>query len=258
LSNFREIEHLITTKDTSKNANFSLAIHTGEDLNTILKNREEISRYFPKNSHFISLIQTHSSNVFVVDSYKSIGWKERTDIEADATITNLKGVVLTILTADCTPILLYEPDKKVIGAIHSGWRGTKKGIIKNCIKEMVNHYSISPENLIVGMAPSIRGCCYEVGDEVIAEFLDFPQAISKRYGNYYLDLVTVCKAQLLNLGVEEKNIEISQICTSCSSDRFFSYRKDATKGENFMEVIGFSDLFARIEGLFKFLAGFKV
>ncbi len=236
LSKFQEIEHLITTKDSSKDANFSLALHTGENTEVILKNRAEISKQFQPESTFISLLQTHSSRVFKVESRESIGWEEKSQIEADALITDLRGVVLTILTADCVPILLFEPEKRTVGAIHSGWRGTEKNIVKETIKKMQNEYQISTDKLIVGVAPSIRSCCYEVGVEVARVFESYQDAVVKRDGSYYLDVATVVIAQLRELGVLQENIELSPSCTSCCNKTLFSYRKDKTAGR-FMSML---------------------
>lgn len=225
----KNLLHLITKKDPKRPLDFSLALHTGDDKNKILQNRATLSSFFPPKSLFISLSQTHSSDVFIAREKKSIGWSEISPIKADSAITNQKGVVLTILTADCVPILLFDPKKKAIGAVHSGWRGTEQNIIKKTIKAMQREFDSNPKDLIVGVGPSIRVCCYEVGDEVAERFQNYPKALSKR-DKFHLDVTTICKEQLLSLGVREQNIEINQSCTFCKSEDFFSYRRDKTKG----------------------------
>ncbi len=216
---------------------FSMSIHTGEDINSIQKNREAIESIFKKGSSFVSALQIHSNKVYVVKTKRDINWRALSrEIEADALITNISNTVLTVLTADCVPILLFDSKRKVIGAVHSGWKGCKENIIRATIETMQNEYGTVASDLLVGIGPSIRGCCYEVGDEVIKEFVEFPNAISKVKESYYLDLAKVTQEQLLSMGVNGGNIEVNTICTSCENKEFFSYRKDKCSGR-FMSCI---------------------
>jgi YfiH family protein len=229
-----------TTKDSNFKLDFSLALHTGQDKNIILQNRKILKESLKKEFKFITLSQIHSSKVYEVKEKKEIGWTQISPIEADGLITNLKGIVLGILTADCVPIVLFDPKNRAIANIHSGWRGTKANIIKNTISKMQKNYNTSPKDLIVAFGASIRSCCYEVGKDLAKEFQIYPNATFKREDRYFLDVATVCKIQLLNLGVKEENIEIYPECTSCCSDEFFSYRKEKTPGR-FISVIVLND-----------------
>jgi len=142
------------------------------------------------------------------------------------------------LTADCVPILIFDHKKEIVGAVHAGWRGTKEEIAKKSIEKMLKEFNSNPKDILVGIAPSIRGCCYEVDFNVAKYFLDYKNSISNlKNGKYMLDLAKVNIAQLKEVGVLEKNIEDSYICTCCEYNNYFSYRKTACSGR-FLSAIG--------------------
>jgi YfiH family protein len=219
-----------TTKNPLKPLDFSFALHTGEDKTLILQNRKNLKSEHLKGFKFVVLSQIHSDKVIKIDKVEDIGWHQPSHIQGDAIITNKTGVALGILTADCVPVMLFDPTNEAIANIHSGWRGTSSNIIKKTIKQMQKEYNTDPADLIVALGASIRGCCYEVGNEVAKEFLNYPEALQKRGDKFLLDVALICKKELLELGVEEANISISSDCTSCQNNRFFSYRKDKTSG----------------------------
>jgi hypothetical protein len=143
--------------------------------------------------------------------------------DTDAFVTDKRNLPLAIFTADCLSIFLYEPETPAIGLIHAGWRSTKENIVGKTVQLMKGKFNIRIENLYVGLGPAIRECCYEVGKE----FSDFlPSGLIEKNGRRYFDLVGSNKKQLLSLGVRDINIFDSQICTSCQSEDFFSYRKE--------------------------------
>lgn len=238
-NSLNEITAGTTTKDGNKYYNFSLALHTGENKKEIEINREKFSNYFPKNYKFISLTQIHSNKVLDANDLISNN-KWNRDIEADGIVTNKKEIVLTILTADCLAILMYDKKAKVIGAAHAGWRGVDQNISKELLQTM-QKYGARAENIIVAISPSIRGCCYEVGEDVAKHFFKYPNAINKKLNNKFnLDISIVAKEQLLELGFIDKNIEISPICTSCQNSNYFSYRKECGCSGRFMSFIAMS------------------
>jgi YfiH family protein len=170
--------------------------------------------------------------VAVVTEAADRGWNtlDRT-FEADALVTDLPGVVLTILTADCVPVLLYDPIRRAVGAVHAGWRGTHARIVPKTVETMQKRYGTDPRDLIVGIGPAIGGCCYEVGPEVAERFVAYPDALLPQTGGKYrLDTKEINRIQLIEIGVPETHIEVSPICTMCEHDRYFSYRADATAG----------------------------
>jgi YfiH family protein len=231
--------YLITTKDSKYAFNFSLALHTGENSKDILDNRRLLNREFP-NMKFVVANQTHSSNIKIISKKEEQGWRDRREAlsNCDALITNQKGVMLTILTADCVPILLFDPKKEVVSAIHAGWRGTEQRIVYKTIKKMVDEFNSNPKDIIASIAPSIGRCCYEVDYGVAKYFINYIEAFDKRDDKYMLDLPIINKQQLLTAGLDEKNIELSNICTSCEVDNYFSYRKESGCSGRFMSMIG--------------------
>ena len=140
---------------------------------------------------------------------------------ADALITNETGIMLCVHTADCVPIVLLDPVKKVIGVVHSGWVGTSKRIAGKTVKKMINEYECNPEDIICAMGPYNHSCCYEVGEDVLECFkqsfsdmecgMFFKKKDNK--GKYMLDLGAAISLSLYQEGVNLKNIYDESLCT---------------------------------------------
>jgi len=238
--------HLVSTKSGLYPYTFSLALHTGEDAKAIIQNRQMLAEQLVTSTplHFIVANQTHSDNITVIREQDTKGWEHLDDAieNCDALITNVPHVVLSILTADCVPVLLYDLKQGVIAAIHAGWKGTQQEIVIKTLKQMKNTFASNPEDILAGIAPSIGRCCYEVGEDVAKHFFDTPMGFTKVKDKYMLDLPYLNKKQLLDFGVKEENIEMSNICTACHNDKFFSYRKEKGCSGRFMSIIGLKDL----------------
>ena len=233
------MRHGISLRDFIQPLEGSLALHTGQDAAQVLANRAQLGGRFGADAVFVSALQVHSDRVHVVTEATDRGWDvlDRT-LEADALVTDVAGVVLTILTADCVPILLYDPIHRAIGAVHAGWRGTRQEITRKTIEKMAALYGTQPADLVAGIGPAIGGCCYEVGAEVAEHFADYPEAVNeKENGKYLLDTKQVNAEQLRTLGVPEAQIEVSPICTMCEHERFFSYRAEPGTAGRFMSCI---------------------
>ncbi len=230
--------HLVTTKNSKYAFNFSLALHTGENKKDILNNRRVLKENFP-NMHFIVANQTHSSNIKIIYSKSELGWSSENSAisNCDALITNQKNIALTILTADCVPILLFDPKKGVVSAVHAGWRGTEKKIVIKTIEKMIEEFGSNPKDIIAGIAPSIGRCCYEVDSEVAKKFTSYNNPFDRVGDKYMLDLPLINQEQLLTIGLKENNIELSNICTSCEVNNYFSYRKEGGCSGRFMSII---------------------
>ena len=183
--------------------------------------------------------QEHTNNV------KNITEKNIGDVflGVDGLITNLKNVALVTCVADCQAILLYDDDKKVIGNIHSGWKGTVNKIIVNAINIMKNDYGCNPNNIQVYFYPCIMKECFEVEEDVkkifeerITEF-DVSKYISNGriidgVQKYNIDTLSINKEIVMSLGISKNNIYSKDICTKCNSDRMHSYRHDNNCGRN--------------------------
>ncbi len=230
---FDNIIHGVSSKnneDTSKYGSFNLATHVGDNLQKVTDNRVNLAAKIaiaPEQLVFAD--QTHSVNVKVVNSVNE-------DLmDTDAMVTNQQGVCLNVLTADCVPILLFDPVKNVIGVIHAGWKGTLGEITHATILKMKSVYDIDPKNLLVGIGPCISFENYEVGAEVAKQFSS-EFFYEKRNKKYLLDLVKANIHQLIALGVKNVNIEVMNICTKTSS-RFYSARRDGIQSGRFSSFI---------------------
>jgi len=174
------------------------------------------SIYFP--------VQRHTDRIHVLES-------DLKPIIADAVLTEKKGVLIGVQVADCVPVLLYDVHNSVIGAVHAGWRGTAGEILRNTINVMKDMFRSSAKDILIAMGPSIRQCCYEVGDDVMTAIR---RATGKgtycfsREGRCFIDLLAANRIQALSTGIPEDNIWHSGECTCCNPDRFYSYR--FTKG----------------------------
>ena len=172
-----------------------------------------------------SNIQIHSDTVNKIDE-SNIGQKK----EGDALITNIPNTPLLIFTADCVPIAIIDKKNKAIGLAHAGWRGTYDAIAKKTIEKMADNYNTNPKDLVCIIGPSIGPCCYEVSKDLVEKFnMNFTNSTEKFYtieeDKYKLDLWKVNEHILRECGVKDENIINLNLCTSCNSDKFHSYRK---------------------------------
>ena len=172
-----------------------------------------------------SNIQIHSDIVNKIDE-NNICQK----IEGDALITNVPNVPLLIFTADCVPIAIIDKKNKAIGLAHAGWRGTFDEISKKTIEKMNKYYNTNVNDLVCIIGPSIGPCCYEVSKDLVEKFnMNFTNSTEKFYtieeDKYKLDLWKVNELILKESGVKDENIINLNLCTSCNSDKFHSYRK---------------------------------
>jgi YfiH family protein len=205
----------------------------------------------------IALKQIHSDVIHLFDSAPSAPCR------GDASITNRPGLLLAIQTADCVPILLVDPKKRAIAAIHAGWRGTLARIAAKTIGALQMQFGTNPRDLLAAIGPSIGPCCYEVGTEVATQFLSqFPDAPTYfdefRTGDepnpiqwlnmmppghqpppkgVLLDLRKANRSQLLVAGLRLQNIHTIELCTACRPDLLFSYRKQGPASGRLMSVI---------------------
>jgi len=222
---------------------FSLSFTDGIEREEVVQNRSRVASFIGVSLDSLLLpVQRHTDKVAIIME------RPETPIEADAIITPLNGIVLGVLVADCAPILAYDPQAGVIAAIHAGWRGTAGGIIKKTLAFMYKEFNTSPSEIIISIGPSIRWCCYEVGPDVlkaIEKETGNPAGYSKEKGDgkYCLDIARANQIQASSLGV--KDIWISEECTCCHPERFYSYRY--LKGQRGRQG-GFIGMIGRIEG----------
>ncbi|WP_321347659.1 peptidoglycan editing factor PgeF [uncultured Draconibacterium sp.] len=169
--------------------------------------------------------QTHSSCVAAVQEVP-----KAVILETDALVSNQPGLCLCVQTADCVPVLLFDPETKVIAAIHAGWRGTVGGIVEKAIGKMTN-YGASAENIVAAIGPSISPEIYEVGDEVVAaarkSIPNVKLTLHKNgTGNYHFNLWEANRQLLLKNGVLVQNIQVLGACSFSEDEKFYSARRD--------------------------------
>jgi YfiH family protein len=185
-------------------------------------------------------------------------------------VTDQPGILLSVRTADCVPLLLVDPARHAIAAVHAGWRGSLQRIAEKTVGEMRRAFHTQPEELLAAIGPSVRACCYEVGQEVVEAFhgrftrcegyfrqprlVDAsrapqlqrsplflstppPRHAAEGVAAAHLDLVAVTRDQLGNAGLRSSNIQVADFCTACRTDLFFSHRKEGKTGR-MMAVIG--------------------
>ena len=226
LNKYSNVGHLITKKPF--------------DFNWQKNGKEKIMEQFDELQDLIGYkfkkilfpYQRHTNNVEVITNDNL----DNTFDGIDGTITNLKGVALVCSLADCQGIILYDDNKKVIGNIHSGWKGTKEKIIVNAINKMIETFNSDPKDIKVFFSPSIQKCCFEVDEDVYLNFKKKYNNIDsftlKKEKKYYIDLIGLNKNTLKELGVKEDNIYCSNICTKCNSNKYHSYRSNKECGRN--------------------------
>ncbi|KKY00150.1 toxin [Paraclostridium benzoelyticum] len=169
--------------------------------------------------------QTHSDIVNIIKK-EDIGKIK----EGDALVTNLKKTPLLVFVADCVPVAIVDPKKEAVALCHAGWRGTYSKITQKSIENMEKLYETNPEDLVCVLGPSIGPCCYEVSKDLIEKFNTIITNRDEKFyiikeNKYYLDLWKVNELILTSCGVKKENIVNLNICTSCNSDKFHSYRK---------------------------------
>ena len=217
-------------------ASLNLSFSVEDAKENVLENFRRIGERFGKTPEdFVLSKQSHETKVLKVgtkDRGKGIT-KDRDYEGIDALITDEKGIILSCFSADCVPILFYDPIHKAVGACHSGWRGTKGKILQNVVEEMRQHFSSNPAEILVAIGPSICKEQYVVSEDLALSFLeDYPdlgedtaspiQRISM--DKFQLDLWDLNRRIALNCGIKEEHISISGYCTMENPELFFSHR----------------------------------
>ena len=231
--------HCFTTRmggvSTGIFESMNLGMHRGDDPANVEENYRILGSCIGfKNEDLVLTHQVHSDIVRKVTRADCNGVDNHAYPECDALITNDPGVGLVIFTADCTPILLWDPVTGAVGAVHAGWRGTASGITKKTVDMMVAEYGCDPANIHAAIGPNIALCCFETDEDVpnaLREALgDEVEDCFEMYdGKYHVDLKDANAIWLQRAGVKYGNIEISISCTACRPDRYWSHR--VTKGE---------------------------
>ena len=231
------VPHCFTTRkggvSTGILDSLNLGANRGDTMENVRENYRRLTTALEiPLENLVLTRQIHSDIVRVVTKADANGLHHRDYPECDALITNDPGTALVVFTADCTPILFYDPVTGAVGAAHAGWRGTAADIAGKTVKAMERHFGCKAENIRCAVGPNIAGCCFETDADVpnaMTEALgeDAKPYIRPHGEKYYVNLKEINALFLRRAGVKE--IEISDACTACCPDLYWSHR--VTKGE---------------------------
>ena len=262
-------------------AELNLGFVEGDRRANVEENRRRFLQQLGADGFSLAMLrQVHSARIYqVVEGlsgrveYRPSGFAlpkllENRLAAGDGLLTNQAGILLSIRTADCLPILLVELQHHAIAAVHVGWRGALAHMVEKAVGEMRRVFGSRPADLLAALGPSIRSCCYEVGEEVVAAFCarfangekffrkapsttppttagSDPLLLSSTLRPEkhaapatFLDLGAVARAQLCCAGVRPANISVAEFCTACRTDLFFSHRKERGRTGRTMAIIG--------------------
>lgn len=232
LKRFSEIKFGLSTKIGNNREEpfyFNLSKSVGDNEEIVEENRTKFYKNFNLKPDQVKLQkQIHSDIITYVDADSEVP-------ESDALITDVSGIGLAATTADCPAIFLYDSEKKVIAAVHSGWRGTEKRIVEKTVLKMIKDFKSEPDNIFAYIAPAISRNNYEVGEEVASKF--DKKYVLKVYQHYFLDLKTCNQSMLITAGVPYENIQVSNLCSYGIKHLFHSYRRDGEKSGRSLGMI---------------------
>lgn len=209
----------------------NIGMNSGDKESAIASNRKLIISEMGMKP-LVFLNQVHGDTVKVIKEKKNnlteIFEPGKEAYTADGVITDIKGVFLVIQVADCQSVMMYDPEKGVVANVHSGWRGSIKNILGQCVQRMVEEFNCTPGSMIAGISPSLGPCC--------SEFINYKEEIPEILWKYklpdsvFFDFWQLSEDQLLEKGLKKENIENMRVCTKCNTDRFYSYRGEKTTG----------------------------
>ena len=211
----------------------NLGLSTGDDVLHVEQNRQRLFNVLGFNhTRKIFARQVHGNHVAVIDdsmpgvSFSDSGVASIPD--TDALVTCCKNTALFILTADCLPVFIVDPQTPAIGLAHAGWKGSLLNIAAETVQTMVQTFGSKPENCIAWLSAAIGPCCYEVSQEMIEQFQTQYPEMTGFYHERMLDLPSVNRYQLLQSGLLPENLHQTRYCTRHDAGLFYSHRRDAS------------------------------
>jgi YfiH family protein len=221
---------------TGLRASLNLGVRWGDDRANVETNRRLLAAHAGYDPAELQVTRhVHGTAVWKVGEPLAEG------AEFDGLVCDRVGPVLGAFAADCIPLVFAEPDARVCGAAHAGWRGTVAGIAGNVVARM-QELGARPERIRAALGPSIGPCCFEVGPEVVAAFRDafgdVPGMVVAGPRKDHIDLPAAMRHALERAGLRPEHIDARPPCTRCNPDRFFSYRRDGQAGGVHMAFIG--------------------
>jgi len=212
---------------------FNLSYSVDDNKEIVDSNRALFFNELGLNEKIVSYQkQVHEDKINTVSSFGSCG-------ESDALITTKMNLGLAISSADCPAIFIYDPKEKVIAAVHSGWKGTQKKILRKTIQKLKTDFNSDASNLICYIGPSISQKNYEVGEDVAAKFDG--EFVVKNENKFYLNVSGANYKMLVDEGVKEVNIQVSGLCSYEFENLLHSYRRDGQKSGRALGIIAMKE-----------------
>ncbi len=212
----------------------NLGFNTDDPPHNVEGNRSTLTRAFDLQTHLLLTVrQVHGSDILLIDQ-PNPDLSHFLTVESDAIITDQPGIMIGILVADCFPVLLFDPNRKVAAVVHVGWRGAAAGILGKTVQAMQKNFDSRPDQLMAAVGPGIGAHKYEVDRPVRDAFrkgTGFWEQIATEVdlGKWHLDLRQSAVLQLEAAGLDPARIEAAEECTCCHRELFFSYRRDGGK-----------------------------
>lgn len=232
------VVHAFTTRmggfSSAPYRSLNMALHVGDDRRSVCFNRALVCRALDIDlTHLVTCRQVHGDVVRVVqEEDRGSGALEEAGLpEADALVTGCSGVPLASFYADCVPLFILDPVRRVVALAHAGWKGTVLRIGGKVVEVMAERFGSRPGDCLAGIGPAIGPCCYEV-DELVVELLRESFAGWNKLvhptgrGKWKLDLWEANRMTLIGAGLKPENITLAGLCTACRTDLFFSYRAE--------------------------------
>ncbi len=222
-------------------ASMNISVTRGDDPQAVAENRRRIASAIGVDERkMVYSSQTHTANVVAVTE-ENLG---KSLPETDGMITNVPGLCLVTFYADCVPLYFVDPVGKAIGLSHSGWRGTVRKMANVTVRRMQEVFGSNPGDIIAAVGPSICQDCYEVDLDVIRQFQENYMEedweslyYRKENGKYQLNLWKANELNLLEAGIQKKNMAITNVCTCCNPEVMFSHRVMGTDRGNLSALL---------------------
>jgi len=207
----------------------NISFREGDLESRVLQNWNRLAMAFAiPLENFLTLNQVHGDDIFVIKPYGDY-LPSDASLSYDAIVTPRENLAICIKTADCVPVFIVDRSKKIIAAVHAGWKGTALEISAKVVRLLLDKYGSYPRDILAAVGPSIGLCCFEVDEDAADSFRnqkdhgEFLFAGNKP-GKWIVDLAEANRRQLIHCGIPEENIDICGLCTSCRQDLFFSHR----------------------------------
>lgn len=226
-------------------SSLNLGVSRGDDPDHVRENqRRFLAAIGAGGGKLVMSNQVHKDEVRVVTS---ADWKddpyEKVTYEADGLMTAMPGVALMVFTADCLPVLLYDPVRRVVAAVHSGWRGTVDGVAVRAVERMCEVYGSRPADILAAIGPGISKCCFETHEDVPNALMAAVSSVALQYiqikenGKFAVDLKGINACRLEQAGLDPEHIAVSGDCTACLPEKYWSHRRMGTNRGSMAAVI---------------------